>query len=107
MLFFFFFSSRRRHTRFKCDWSSDVCSSDLEAVRPLPVASGRRTAASGLGDVEAPPAVEVVPGQLEAGGAFHLERIHLAVRQARVVTYQGLDQAGHLPGIGRLIRRAL
>src|SRR2546430_6700531 len=29
---FFFFSSRRRHTRFDCDWSSDVCSSDLEAV---------------------------------------------------------------------------
>src|SRR6185369_17700589 len=29
MLIFFFFSSRRRHTRFKCDWSSDVCSSDL------------------------------------------------------------------------------
>src|SRR2546430_12575755 len=26
---FFFFSSRRRHTRFDCDWSSDVCSSDL------------------------------------------------------------------------------
>src|SRR5260370_617908 len=25
---YFFFSSRRRHTRFKCDWSSDVCSSD-------------------------------------------------------------------------------
>src|SRR2546430_1989510 len=23
-----FFSSRRRHTRFDCDWSSDVCSSD-------------------------------------------------------------------------------
>src|SRR3972149_9755190 len=27
---FFFFSSRRRHTRFDCDWSSDVCSSDLD-----------------------------------------------------------------------------
>src|SRR2546430_4000675 len=27
---FFFFSSRRRHTRFDCDWSSDVCSSDLQ-----------------------------------------------------------------------------
>src|SRR2546430_11295545 len=26
----FFFSSRRRHTRFDCDWSSDVCSSDLD-----------------------------------------------------------------------------
>ena len=29
MVFFFFFSSRRRHTRSLCDWSSDVCSSDL------------------------------------------------------------------------------
>src|SRR2546430_16644421 len=27
----FFFSSRRRHTRFDCDWSSDVCSSDLKS----------------------------------------------------------------------------
>src|SRR3989475_8066841 len=33
----FFFSSRRRHTRFDCDWSSDVCSSDLAA----PVRAGR------------------------------------------------------------------
>src|SRR2546430_12592009 len=33
---FFFFSSRRRHTRFDCDWSSDVCSSDLDifAISP-------------------------------------------------------------------------
>src|SRR5256886_1882000 len=28
----FFFTSRRRHTRFDCDWSSDVCSSDLSAT---------------------------------------------------------------------------
>src|SRR6267143_3789857 len=28
--FFFFFSSRRRHTIWNCDWSSDVCSSDLD-----------------------------------------------------------------------------
>src|SRR5260370_3694526 len=28
-------SSRRRHTRFKCDWSSDVCSSDLEHTSEL------------------------------------------------------------------------
>src|SRR2546430_8937114 len=32
IFFFFFFSSRRRHTRFDCDWSSDVCSSDLLAI---------------------------------------------------------------------------
>src|SRR5438034_11417236 len=28
-MYMFFFSSRRRHTRSLCDWSSDVCSSDL------------------------------------------------------------------------------
>src|SRR5712664_4387329 len=31
----FFFSSRRRHTRSDRDWSSDVCSSDLERVTAL------------------------------------------------------------------------
>src|SRR5256885_5483794 len=30
----FFFSSRRRHTRLQGDWSSDVCSSDLDIARP-------------------------------------------------------------------------
>src|SRR6266487_4252780 len=32
-MIFFFFSSRRRHTRWTGDWSSDVCSSDLDASR--------------------------------------------------------------------------
>src|SRR5690242_21911673 len=41
MIFFFFFSSRRRHTRLTCDWSSDVCSSDLvicskNSTAPIP-----------------------------------------------------------------------
>src|SRR5260221_9187209 len=40
---FFFFSSRRRHTISLCDWSSDVCSSDL----PRPSAGTGRSAASG------------------------------------------------------------
>src|SRR5438477_9574974 len=40
ILFFFFFSSRRRHTRLTCDWSSDVCSSDLSNGR---AASGSRS----------------------------------------------------------------
>src|SRR5688572_33264711 len=37
----FFFSSRRRHTRFDCDWSSDVCSSicALADVRSVHVAA--------------------------------------------------------------------
>src|SRR2546427_1380112 len=38
-MFFFFFSSRRRHTRFDCDWSSDVCSSDLHKLGPA-IAAG-------------------------------------------------------------------
>src|SRR6266480_4992076 len=33
---FFFFSSRRRHTRLTCDWSSDVCSSDLAVLKGCP-----------------------------------------------------------------------
>src|SRR2546430_9498920 len=37
-IFGFFFSSRRRHTRFDCDWSSDVCSSDLLTVTPIELA---------------------------------------------------------------------
>src|SRR5260370_3852130 len=38
----FLFSSRRRHTRFKCDWSSDVCSSDLARRLGSPVEEYRR-----------------------------------------------------------------
>src|SRR5690606_39302315 len=33
--YIFFFSSRRRHTRFSRDWSSDVCSSDLNAEETI------------------------------------------------------------------------
>src|SRR5689334_2767987 len=37
-------SSRRRHTRWNCDWSSDVCSSDLPAHAGLVLFAGRRRA---------------------------------------------------------------
>src|SRR6476646_5172760 len=46
---FFFFSSRRRHTRSLCDWSSDVCSSDLPVLCAM--------AAESLQDQENPPAL--------------------------------------------------
>src|SRR2546430_2826817 len=42
VFFFFFFSSRRRHTRFDCDWSSDVCSSDLDATNRCARSGGLR-----------------------------------------------------------------
>src|SRR3989449_9313984 len=51
----FFFSSRRRHTRCSRDWSSDVCSSDLEGrgerdLRPQPAGERRRRNRGGPGD---------------------------------------------------------
>src|SRR3712207_6939644 len=36
---FFFFSSRRRHTRYWRDWSSDVCSSDLQVWLMMGIAT--------------------------------------------------------------------
>src|SRR2546430_8647040 len=49
LFFFFFFSSRRRHTRFDCDWSSDVCSSDLNGN--LVNASALRRELESRGDI--------------------------------------------------------
>src|SRR5690348_17878574 len=46
--FFFFFSSRRRHTRWTGDWSSDVCSSDLDLLHAGHIETLR--AARALGD---------------------------------------------------------
>src|SRR5260221_7474641 len=49
-IFFFFFSSRRRHTRSLCDWSSDVCSSDLNSMAR---AVGGTASLSSLGTLQA------------------------------------------------------
>src|SRR6266481_10085359 len=59
LLCLFFFSSRRRHTRWNCDWSSDVCSSDLRdarvvmgAVAPIPWRSQEAEAALKAGPLD-------------------------------------------------------
>src|SRR2546421_2402773 len=44
---FFFFSSRRRHTRSDRDWSSDVCSSDLQRSTFNHLGRGAQGAGSG------------------------------------------------------------
>src|SRR5688572_1559367 len=93
----FFFSSRRRHTSFDCDWSSDVCSSDLDARARVGVAAGlaplhgrprrhrRRHAAATLRLGAAGDAAEVVAAALrprrgvrELGRASCREREHVA-----------------------------
>src|SRR2546430_11207891 len=48
----FFLSSRRRHTRFDCDWSSDVCSSDLCSRRGRASPSRRSRTAPSIGRVD-------------------------------------------------------
>src|SRR5713101_98967 len=51
---FFFFSSRRRHTRLTCDWSSDVCSSDLAgAGKTARVAARQATGGAGIRGIAA------------------------------------------------------
>src|SRR2546427_5226972 len=100
MLFFFFFSSRRRHTRFDCDWSSDVCSSDLlcpprAGPHQDPVLlpeDGRRASGRGRAPPQAPPvtprdaARSILESALAAGDVAPLVRRHLRVdpRHGRV-----------------------
>src|SRR5256886_11289989 len=64
-MLFFFFSSRRRHTRFDCDWSSDVCSSDLTVAELLPV-EHQRLVALGAAQLR----TRVVYGQRLAVGRY-------------------------------------
>src|SRR2546430_6077585 len=61
---FFFFSSRRRHTRFDCDWSSDVCSSDLSDSRSVYVRE------SGQPIHAATPLMPVYPPAARRGASF-------------------------------------
>src|SRR5205085_4325271 len=64
-----FFSSRRRHRRFDCDWSSDVCSSDL--FEPLDVLQ----------------AIRMILAQMAEG------RCEVENQYARVVPYEGNPRA--------------
>src|SRR5260221_9285085 len=71
----FFFSSRRRHTRSLCDWSSDVCSSDLGAWAFYRLS--QRSAAAPLADH----LVSLLPAD-DPGLALDLERLE-GVKRSR------------------------
>src|SRR5260221_5415107 len=73
-LFFFFFSSRRRHTRSLCDWSSDVCSSDLRGLLLAEHRRGHgrgRAAAAGSGRRARPHAAQAVLVLCRDGAEHH------------------------------------
>src|SRR3712207_9420359 len=84
-VFFFFFSSRRRHTRYWRDWSSDVCSSDLQPQQ-LPVLVHREAGGGRIPHVQR--------GELGArrhAGGVRLQ--HLADRKS-VVEGKSVDLGG-------------
>src|SRR6266536_384576 len=64
--FFFFFSSRRRHTRSTRDWSSDVCSSDLnrDALIQVPAGGGFADMVKLKGDKEIGDKINKIIGRL-------------------------------------------
>src|SRR5260221_7900004 len=84
----FFFSSRRRHTRSLCDWSSDVCSSDLfgQGDRPAEV-----------GDRERQVPTEPAP---EPGGGCPRQRLDGRAAE------RGVEGICESLGLGREIGRA-
>src|SRR5689334_22250230 len=83
----FFFSSRRRHTRSNCDWSSDVCSSDLpfavsaaaisqhlKVLKDADLVSERRDGRQRLYQLHAKP-LRAVVSWVEIGRASCRERV--------------------------------
>src|SRR3989344_7558497 len=95
----YFFSSRRRHTRLTCDWSSDVCSSDLsrrvvifgvEANPRYPHAEPVPTT------VLINPVLEQIGGEMEEGweGCLSVPGLRGLVSRYKNLRYTGFDQRG-------------
>src|SRR5437870_9816204 len=92
---FFFFSSRRRHTRWPRDWSSDVCSSDLqiqslEARLNASVALGSRHKGEFLEGTLGPAASVFIPvsGSWRGRAPFAGVRFRRDTKQAGTVGLQ-------------------
>src|SRR5215510_9037221 len=101
-MFFFFFSSRRRHTRWPRDWSSDVCSSDLDWLAGLPATLAPRAdvlMCHGTPRSDTEPMLETV----ELDGPRPASHAEIAVRAAG--SHARLIACGHTH-VPRLMRTA-
>src|SRR5256886_8142144 len=97
----FFFSSRRRHTRFDCDWSSDVCSSDLAYDRENSTFDGGQTGNADLIWIpsDGGGANLILPARGAGGPHFtnDKDRIYVYTPQGLVsLRYDGTDRRTHL-----------
>src|SRR5215217_1867201 len=91
--FFFFFSSRRRHTRYWRDWSSDVCSSDLDLGNTVIVVEHDEDTIRIADHV-----VDIGPGAGEHGGEIVVSgSVKDLVREKRSITGQYLSGARTIP----------
>src|SRR5260370_39324384 len=91
---FFFFSSRRRHTRFKCDWSSDVCSSDLIALK------------SGEFQSDLAPIVSAFGGPVALVAGHNLRPEHLAPASSILVPVTGNEVSRRAAELAIALARA-
>src|SRR3990167_6304160 len=101
------FQKEKRHERFDCDWSSDVCSSDLIEVFCYRLAKSLAAMSCALPQLD---------GLIFTGGirensplirsktVAHLQLLDLALdEQANVSTVRGASGAIHAPGHPRVL----
>src|SRR5215211_9378990 len=100
MYFFFFFSSRRRHTRSLCDWSSDVCSSDLDLPLGADVDARRRLVEeedAGVGEKRAREGDQLALAERETPAALgHLGVVPVLELGDELVGADGARRGAHL-----------
>src|SRR5688572_31450422 len=89
VFFFFFFSSRRRHTRFDCDWSSDVCSSDLDGPGIVSHGSAYRDGQEAGRIAQQPDGNDDVGGENSESSSLRKERLK-AARPKLALTVRGV-----------------
>src|SRR5881275_1519217 len=86
--FFFFFKQKTAYEIVPCDWSSDVCSSDLKLVngsgQVRAAFAGRRGAAFAFSTL-----ADVSPDTIRLTGSGRIERQPLVLNQAAVLTRSG------------------